>query len=305
MRLIQTALIASLCAACGSSSTPPKPDAFVPKDIGFNKPTKSLKANDNNTEIGQADLTCLGTPSTDMATTVSVTLNSIVKDFQSKDAVPQAMVTVFDGIDYMHPFDMKTADANGLVTFTVPTGHKRFGFQMTGSSVLPTFLLNQYIDPNMALQPAGSDTDPSKRMTIQSVSNSTAATLPALIGETRTPMTGVLAGAMRDCGAHEISNFIAAVSSTSGTATPIEGSEAYYFNAGVDLPAHHNQEDASSADGLFMDIQIPPTATAYVQIWGYPTDADVTADNLKEIAELKVPVLADTVITGSYEPLRQ
>ena len=73
------------------------------------------------------------------------------------------------------------------------------------------------------------------------MSNATAETLPALIGETRTPGTGVVAGALRDCQHHEISNFIATVSSTSGTATPIDGAETYYFSAGVDLPAHHNQ----------------------------------------------------------------
>ena len=39
-------------------------------------------------------------------------------------------------------------------------------------------------------------------------------------------------------------------------------------------------------------------------MWGYPTDADLAADKLTLITELAVPVLADTVITGSFEPLR-
>ena len=53
-----------------------------------------------------------------------------------------------------------------------------------------------------------------------------------------------------------------------------------------------------------MAIEMQPNPTAYVQIWGYKTAADVTADNLSLIAELKTSVIAETVITGSYEPLR-
>jgi hypothetical protein len=304
MRLL---LIASVCAACGGGSTSPQLDAFEPIDIGFNKPTKSLKANNDGTEIGAADLSCLNTPTSDMPTSVSVTLNTLIKDFQSKNPVPGTHVIVFDGIDYANPFDMQVADTKGDATFTIPAGHKRFGFKMTedtAHTVLPTFLLNQYVDPATAIQPPGSDTDDSKRMDVQSVSNSTAATLPALIGEQRVVGTGVLAGALRDCQHREISNFIATVSSTSQTATPISGASAYYFTASVDLPQHHMQQESASADGLFMVIQIPAAPTAYVQMWGFPTDGDMAADNLKLIDELQVPVLADTVITGSYEPLR-
>jgi len=241
----------SICVlvACGGSSTP-KPDAAV--DIGFNKPTASLHANtevsDHNwMDLGPADLTCLGTPSSDEATTVAVTLNGIVKDFQSGSAVPQTTVTVFQGIDYMHPFDTQMSDAMGFATFTVPTGVKRFGFKMTSSTSLPTFLLNQLIKPSDAVQPTGTCDPAPCRMSVQSVSTST----------------------------------------------------------GQLLPAHHNQQEASSADGLFMVIQLPASDTAFVQMWGYPTDADMAADSLKLIAELQVPVLADTVITGSYSPLRQ
>jgi len=310
MRLSLTFTIISLSvAACGGSDT--TPDAAV-KDVGFNKPAVGLKANMQSgstwSEIGPADLTCLNTPSSDMATTVAVTLNTVIKDFQSGNAVPGATVTVFKDQMTDAAFDTQTSDSSAYATFTIPTGVKRFGFKMTTTdgSTMPTFLLNQYIEPGVALQPAGSDTDPTKRMKVQSVSTSTGATLPALIGETRNPGTGVIAGALRDCQHHEMSNFVATVSSTSMTATPIDGAEAYYFSDAVDLPVHHQQQDAASKDGLFMVIQLPAAPTAYVQMWGYKTDADATAGgDMSLIAELPVPVLADTVITGSYEPLRQ
>jgi len=299
-----------ILAACGGSDA--KPDAPMAKDVGFNKPAKGLHANMETggtwADLGAADLACLNTPSSDMATTLDVTLNTVVKDFQSGNAVPGATVTVFKDIMVDAPFATVTADTNAYATATVPTGTKRFGFKMTTTDgqTMPTFLLNQYIDPSVMVQPAGSDTDKTKSMKIQSVSTSTANTLPALIGETRTPMTGVIAGALRDCQHREMSNFVATVSSTQGTPTALTGAEAYYFSAGVELPVHHQQQEAASGDGLFMVIQLPAAPTAYVQMWGYLTDADATAGgDMKLIAELQVPVLAETVITGSYEPARQ
>ena len=297
-------------AACGGGSSS-KPDAA--KDTGFNKPTAALHANMTPsggvpTDIGPADLSCLGTASNDMATTVAVTLTTTVKDFQNHTAVPNAAVTAFQNASADAPFDTAMADGNGNVTVHVPMGTKRFGFKMstTDGSTLPTLLLNQTVNPSMATQTLDK---------IQSVSEATATLLPALIGEQRVQGTGVLAGALRDCQHHEISNFIATVSSTSGTATPLAGAETYYFAlaGGQDLPEHHcmngtctsSELDASTGDGIFMVIQLPVAATAYVQMWGFKTDADVGTGNLALISELQAPVVADTVITGSYEPLRQ
>ncbi len=313
-----------LLAACGSSSSN-KPDA--PKDIGFFKPTASLHANMASTtmgapptDLGPADLSCLNTPSADQATTVAVSLATVVKDFQlhtlNGAAFDAVTVTVFKGVDITSTVDTQMTTATGCpnnqpcgnVTVTIPAGTKRFGFKVVDpaspGAFLPTFLLNQIVDPAMATQTLDK---------VQTVSNSTATLLPALIGEQRILGTGVLAGALRDCQHHEISNFVATVSSTSGTATPITGEEAYYFEAGVDLPVHHcvpgmackqDQLEMSSGDGLFMAIQLPPSPTAYVQMWGYPTDAEVGGE-MTLISELAVPVIADNVVTGSYVPLRQ
>jgi hypothetical protein len=292
--------------ACGGddSSTPDAED-----ESGFTTPTVTLKANmevseDNWSEIGAADLSCLNMASSDVATASAITLNTKVTDFQSGNAVPSAMVTAFKNQDYMTVFDTKTSDASTAeVSISIPAGTKRYGFRMTSGSALPTLLLNQYVDPAKVTNMV--TTDPSK---IQSVSNATAALLPALIGQTRTPGTGVIAGALRDCQRHEISGYIAAVSSTSGTATPIAGAQAYYFSDSVGLPQHHREAPYASKDGLFMVIQLPAgTPTGYVQMWGFPTDADLAMGKagMKLIAELQVPVIADTVITGSYEPIRQ
>ena len=315
MRLASLSLVLSstVVAACGGGGSS-MPDAAIAKDVGFNTPTKTLKANMEGTsgwmEIGDADLSCLNTPSADVATTVAVTLTTHVKDFQAGTTIPKANVTVFPGIDASQAFAAPVmSDTTGQVVLTIPAGQKRLGFKMAGGSSaadgsvtqLDTYLLFQYLDPNMATQ---TSPDP-----IQSVSNTTAMLLPALIGENRTPGTGVVAGALRDCQRHEISNFIATVSSTSAMATPLTNADAYYFSPSAKVPVKHGtgsgQADAAREDGLFVVLELPVTNTAYVQLWGFPTAADLTAGTLKLVSELKAPVIADTVITGSFEPLRQ
>lgn len=306
MRLTSLSLL--LFAACGGGGSSPV-DA-PPKDVGFNKPTKTLKANMETgttwSEIGNADLSCLNTASADIATGQAVTLTTHVKDFQAGTIIPKANVTVFPGIDAAQAFAAPVmSDTNGQVVLTIPAGQKRIGFKMAGGSSaadgsvtqLDTYLLFQYLDPAMAAQ---TNPDP-----IQSVSNTTAMLLPALIGEQRTAGTGVIAGALRDCQHHEMSNFIATVSSVSGTATALDGSEAYYFSPSAKVPVKHTQADAAREDGLFMVIQLPIAASAFVQLWGFPTQADLDAGTLKLVSELKAPVIADTVITGSFEPIRQ
>ncbi|MEO6774726.1 MAG: hypothetical protein ABI467_17255 [Kofleriaceae bacterium] len=278
-------------AACGGGGDDTTTDAAV--DVGFNLPTATLKANASDAEVGDVDLTsCLA----DAPTTVAHTLATTVKDFQNQTAVPQATVTGFPGIMTDAVFDTQMSDGNGLLTINIPAGTKRYGFKMTADGQFPTFLLNQYVKPDA---PADT-TEPSS---IQSVSNSTAALLPALIGQTRTPGTGVVAGAVRDCQGHEISNFVVTVSSTSMTSTPIPGAQAFYFSLSPELPVHHTQADSAAANGLFMAIQLPVTATAYVQAWGFPTAADLASGTMKLISELAVPVVGDTVVTGSFEPI--
>jgi hypothetical protein len=282
-------LIAPLAACGGGGDDTTTADAA---DVGFNKPMGTLKANSSNAEVGDADLTsCVA----DRATTQASTLTTTVKDFQTGTAVPQATVTAFPGITVDSTFAMQMSDGNGILGLTIPAGTKRYGFKMTADGQFPTFLLNQYVTED-----AATITDPGS---IQSVSNSTAALLPALIGQTRTVGTGVVAGALRDCQKHEISNFVVTVSSTSMTSAPVAGAEAFYFSLSPELPVHHKQAEAAAANGLFMVIQLPAAPTAYVQAWGFPTAADLASGEMKLISELAVPVIGDTVVTGSFEPI--
>ena len=294
----------AVLAAC-RFDVPQVPDALVvvdasppgdaPVDIGFTNPAAPLKANASNVEVGPADLSCLGTPASDPATTIVVTLATTVRDFQNAATVSNAMVTAFRNVDIGQPFDTKTADAAGMVSIAIPVGTRRFGFKMVDSSSLDTLLLNHTVAPGTANQTLAS---------IATVSRTTATVLPALIAKNRTPGTGILLGTMRDCQGREISNFIATVSSTQGSVTHLRGADTYYFDPTAGLPVRHNQRGSASSDGQFMVIDLEVASTAYVQVWGYPTEADLAASRLKLIAELQAPVIADTAITGSYAPLR-
>src|SRR5690606_10625950 len=124
-------------------------------------PTVTLKANeevaeDQWMEVGDADLSCLGTPSADMPSTVAVTLTTKVADFQSGNAVPGAMVEIFKGQDYMNVEDTATADSDAMVSLDLPMGVTRFGYRMTSDTSMTTFLLNQTLpDPGMVMQTVG------------------------------------------------------------------------------------------------------------------------------------------------------
>lgn len=287
-------------AACGDDGAA-APDAKADVDIGFNKPTGPLKANhevskNNWVEDGPADLTCLNQPSADAPTAVAVALATRVDDFQSGAARPNTSVTIFKDQDTANPLGAAVvSDTNAMLTVNIPVGVKRFGFKMTEAGSLDTLLLNQIVKPNEAAQTLGH---------IQIVSTATAQTLPALIGVSRTAGTGILAGAVRDCAGKEMSNFVATVSSTDATVTHLPGVDTYYFSSSVGLPVRHSQQDFASKNGLFMAIEMAPTPTAYVQVWGYKTQADFEAGTLSLIAQLKTAVIADVVITGSYDPLR-
>jgi len=218
-------------------------------------------------------------------------------DFQSGQLVPDATVTVFKNQDFANPFAtaMSNTDTAEL-SFSIPSGTTRFGYKMTSENALPTFLLNQKL--------SSATTTPQTESEIRSVSNATAATLPALIGQTRIVGTSVVAGGLRDCKGHEVSGLVATMSTTSATATPAAGAEAYYFDSSVGLPVNHRRAQYSTGDGLFMIIQVPTdNPVGYVQMWGYPPGT-MTSGPMTLIAELQVPVLGDNVITGSYEPLR-
>ncbi len=291
----------------GSSGTDAGIDAAELANPGFPVPTAVTKANNEVggqwMEVGDADWSCLNTPSADAASTQAIALSGKIRDFQnSSNGVGSATITAFPGNTLSGNLGMGTsaADAANKGNFTMnlamlPAGQKRFGFKIDAPTYLRTYLLNQYFNPANATQTRD----------ISAVSIGTANAVIAFVGEQFDTSTGTLAGAFRDCQGNEVSNAVATVSSASGTPTHLPGANSFYFGRTTGLPARHNVEPVMSQNGLFVVIDLPPQAApAFIQIWGFKNAADLAAGNLSLLSELASPVEANAIITGSFEPKR-
>jgi len=303
---VSVSLVAAACGGDDGGGADAAADAAL-DNPGFPIPTAITKANSDSSgvwmEIGDADWTCLNTPSPDQPSTQNIALSGKINDFQTGSGVGDATVTAFPGIQLTANSGMATSDgaANtrgdySMTLTQLPSGETRYGFKMEATGYVRTYLLNQYFDPNNATQ----------TRSIDAVSESTATALPAFIGVNRDPAKGVLAGAFRDCAGNEVSNAVATVSSTQGTVTHLPGAQTFYFSAGsTSLPVRHNVSPTMNKDGLFVILDLEPQAApAYVQVWGFRSQEELTAGTLTLLSELASPVEANAVITGSFEPLR-
>ncbi|MBK9030934.1 MAG: hypothetical protein IPL61_06270 [Myxococcales bacterium] len=300
-----------LAAACGddggSTGTDGGIDAPMLENPGFPVPTAITKANMKSmgvwTEIGDADWTCLNTPSDDQPSTQSISLTGTIEDFQGGPNVGNATVTAFPGImltaNSATATSSNVAATRGEFAMSLPmlsAGETRYGFKVEAASYVKTYLLNQYLNP----------ANPTLNLNISAVAESTANALPAFVGVTRDNSKGVLAGALRDCQGREVSNAVATVSSTAGAVAHLPGAITFYFSAASSsLPVRHSQSPTMNKDGLFVVLELPPqTAPAFIQIWGFRTEAELAAGTLTLLSELPSPVEGNAVITGSFEPKR-
>ncbi len=272
---------------------------------GFPVPTAVAKANAQSggtwTETGDADWSCLRTPSADAPSTQTIMLSGQLFDFQSAEKVGSATLTAFPGAMLDGNLGVATssdvAATRGDYTVALvqlPAGETRFGLKLEASAYLTTHVLNQYLDPALATQ--------SRDFTL--ISASTAASLTALLRITRDATTGMVLGTFRDCAGREVANAVATVSSTSGTVTHLPGAATYYASLGG-IPSRHDVQPSMNRNGSFLVFGLPPQrAPAYIQIWGFVNAADLAAGNLTLLSELPSPIEANTVTTGSFEPVR-
>lgn len=274
--------------ACPGSQNPTNP--------GFICPTETATAwtEDNGAwqEVGPADFSCLNTPSDDVSTSVDVTITGQARDFQSGNPVADPAIDIFPGVDFANVLDSTVGDGDGNYEVVLPVGQTRIGYKISAADYLDTYLLNQTFTSD----------NPAQTRNIDAVSVTTANLLPAIIGIQRTTGTGVLAGAFRDCNGDAVKGVIATVSSAAGSHDHVDGAQSYYFNIG--LPANHAVIQATNSDGLFVVLEMSPAPTAYLQIWGFTATQDPASDPLTLLAEIPSPVVADSVITASVEPLR-
>jgi hypothetical protein len=277
----------------GATDAPIAPADGSGSDDGFEPPAAPLSAwtgTSGNYTGMVLDLSCLGAPRADAPTTTAITLTASVRDFQAKNVVPSAQVAAYATLGA--PFATATTDGTGTAMLTIPSGKTRIGFDLTEANSHETLIVDQLLDPSA----------PDQAITLELVSDSTVAVLPALIGLSYVPGTALVLGTIHDCQGANLANAIATVSSMPATATQLPGADTYYFSDGVDLPVRHSQQPATSRDGMFMVLGLPATTTAYVQVWGYRDSNDQAAGTLTLIAELAVSLPASAVAITVQDP---
>lgn len=303
---------------------PPEPDAIRPIDArpvidgnqidappagnpGFPRPTSTTKANVFQggawTEVGDADWSCLGAPSTDQPSTQALTLSGRVADFQNDNGVGGATITAFPGTATATPLGSATSDSVAatrgnftMVLGQLPAGQTRYGFRIEAPQYMRTYVLNQFFPPAMA----------SHSRELAAMSTATANAIVAFIGVQFDPMTGTVVGSLRDCQGRAVSNAVATVSSASGVVAHLPGASTFYFSAASSsLPVRRNVAPVMNKDGLFMVIDLAPQAApAFVQIWGFRTGAELMAGTLTLLGELRAPIEASAITTVDIEPRR-
>jgi hypothetical protein len=253
---------------------------------GFVAPTTAIVANG-----GTLDLSCLGVARNDAPSTGQV-VTAHVTDFQSGNLDSNALITVFPTLDVTGlSFSTATTDSSGNALVSVPSGSKRVAFQLLPDSMISsgqTWMFDQLASATTLAN--------------QTISNSTKAVLPALIGVTPATGASLLVDRVTDCQGHPLQNLIGTVSSTPGTATSLPGADTYYFNGSVGLPTKHASQMATDSDGQLMVIDLPAATSAYLQAWGYRDANELAAEQLTLIAELKIAVPQDSSIIQDQTP---
>jgi hypothetical protein len=225
--------------------------------------------------------------------TQEIAINGLINDFQTSTKTYEgATLDSFINLDFAGaPTATTTSAAGGAYTITIPAGGAStyMNFRTRHPDVLDTIGTLVQIDVTAQTQTHNRS----------AVSKSTATSIPALLGVTRTPGTGVLAGEVIDCDGKDVLGAIATVSSVSGVNhVDVPGMQMYYFTSG--LPVRRTAQPFTNDDGLFVAIQVPAASSNYfVQVWGYKTAGDLSSENLTLVSEVEIPALADTVVSAN------
>lgn len=213
-------------------------------------------------DLVAADFSCMGSrtaPTNGDPTDFPVQVN----DFQSGNAVPNAVVQIFD--DNVVPatddcgdcFEF-TADAEGRGTATASAGGW-FAVRVLGIEGTTARTLQYNLVP------------PSGTQTALSISNSTLNTVPALVGLSRQAGTGVLAGSARDCNDLTVAGVVLRIFLADGTEVPASGGRTepgfFYFSESTGLPA--GSEEFTTSNGQFGAANLAAsTEPARLEVWG-------------------------------------
>lgn len=263
------------------SAPPPNPDDCVVLGGGycFDPPSAPLA-------VASGDPAVIGCEVAD-GWTGPRTFTARVVDLQDDEPVGGAVVELFADGDLGAPDLTATADAAGAFTLAVPDG----------TTVRP-ITRTRHPDAVDTLEWFGE-----LEADRQSVSLATVDAMPAFIGQTVTPGLGLIIVRALDCMGRPVAHAVAALSYTPTGSCPDFTSYMgpYYFTCcDTNLPSRRSLVHETTANGLALIIEAPPTAdgeVVWVQVWGFATEADVAAgrDGLRLLGTVARPVVAGAV----------
>jgi hypothetical protein len=270
---------------------------------GFVRPSDVTRANvlTNGvwTEVGEADWTCLGTPSSDQASSGTIALAGRAEDLQTGNGVGAATIRAWSSAsqgslgDAITSNDPATRGDYTMSLAMLPSTVRRYNFALIAQGYLSTRVLARYYAPGA---PAMDD--------LPMLSEPTAQALPAFIGITLDPSSALVWGTMRDCQGRMVSNAAVGLSFTPSIFQNA-GGETFYFSAGsTSLPVRHTVEPVMNNDGLFILLNSVPTTNAYIQVWGFRTTAELNTNSATLLAEIQTVLLPEEAVLLTLEPRR-
>ena len=263
---------------------------------GFTTPTGVLQAwtfSGSGFTATTLDLSCLGLPESTQTTQVGVAVTAGVLDIGSGGRVAGAQVSMFDGNAIATPFDTEITDTSGNASITVPIGTNPAGVTVSGADLAPSFVFDIRLNP----------TDPTQDLGLIVASTAARTGLVADGGYTQSPSLATVIGALHDCSLHEVSGFVATVSTQPGSIAQAPGVETSYFSDATNKPVPTGDAPAAEENGSYVIANVPTGGSpVFVQVWGFPTQAALAADSLTHIAELAVIASPGAAIIAQQNP---
>ncbi|HUQ08290.1 MAG TPA: hypothetical protein VM261_37615 [Kofleriaceae bacterium] len=283
-------------------------DGGPPMDGGMAvpRPTAVMRANSivNGAWVDQglADWSCMGTPTSDQASTGAIQLSGRVLDYPTTNGVGGAAILAYAPSTSAQVGSGMTATngaSRGSFTMTLgmlPSTSRRYTFAITGQNFPGTYLLEQYIAPG-----ATATRD------LQAVSAPTLNSLAQYVGLVRNPANAIALGDITDCQGRAVSNAVVIASRTRSQTDIIGGARTFYFSGNSsNVPVTNQQSPFSNLDGKFMILDVPPITAGYaVQVLGFRTQAELDAQTLRLVAQVWSPANGGTVSIAPYQPRRQ
>ena len=276
----------ALLVACGDKDSDDTASTGGDTGGGTTGPTGNFEDFINVTDEPDGDLSCftgsLGTESAASGCVESKTMSGNVIDFQTDNPVDEAKLELFlaDGI-FGAPDHTLTSDPNGLVSVGMNTCEP-FTYRVSSDPLLDE---TKVTIESHDVMPWGPVATISHEM--NSVSSTTYALIPSLLGVAPDVSKGIVAGSLYDCDGDPVEGGQVVIKDSAGN-IPADVLVRYFVD---DFP--NRNQPHTSEDGLWILMDVPVgqwTVEAYV--------ADGTGGHTN-IAQTSLDVYADSINISS------